>query len=180
MTLSDYSTVLSNKIVADSDGDWSFTTSKIAPNLIHNITAFAVSQAGEVGTVSNDLQVGMPNGGLFDSKAGTVFVGSSGTDYYSGGGANDQFVFHPNFGKDTILNFNPGSSATATVHDTLKFDHAIPGLSGITTNAALATYVLNHTTDTSAGATITIDSHNSILLANVAKADLAAHDFHLV
>lgn len=179
VTLSDYGTVLSNKIVADSHGDWSYSTTKISPGLIHDLTASAIGQNGKVGAVSNDLQLGTPNGGMFDSKAGTVFVGSTGTDYYSGGGANDQFVFHANFGKDTILNFNPGS-ASSSVHDVLTFDHAISGLSGITSDAALATYILSHTADTSGGALITIDAHNSVLLAHVAKANLNAHDFHLI
>jgi Ca2+-binding RTX toxin-like protein len=123
--------------------------------------------------------LGTPGGGMYDKGGGTVFVGSKGTDYYIGGGANDQFVFHSNFGKDVVQTFNPGTTNSSSTHDTLVFDHTISALQGITTDAGLASYVLAHTADMHGGTQITI-GNDSISLLNVSKSQLATHDFHLI
>ena len=180
VTLYDNGSVLTKSIVADGSGDWSFASTGLSTKTVHTFTATAVDAAGNLSATSNELLIGTTgNDRISDRSAGAVFVSSGGSDILSGGGGGDTFVFHTNFGKDTITNFVP-DSAWGSAHDVLAFDHAVTGLGVGATDADLAGFILNHAKDTSGGALITIDSSNTILMQHVMKAELTLADFHLI
>jgi Ca2+-binding RTX toxin-like protein len=83
---------------------------------------------------------------------------------YKGGAGNDTFVFRASLGQDTITDFTAG-------HDVLEFRD------GIFANAAAA---LAAATVSGNDTLIAIDATNSVLLQNVALANLHASDFHVV
>jgi hypothetical protein len=84
----------------------------------------------------------------------------------TGSGASDNYVFNfAAIGHDTVTNFNPAA-------DTLQFG------SSIFANAQAA---LAAAQDDGLGNTvIAVDSHDTVTLTNVLKAQLHATDFHLV
>jgi hypothetical protein len=76
------------------------------------------------------------------------------------------FVFNQGFGKVTVADFSPNQ-------DLLAFNHALFAQS-------TAEFVLSQTHDTSFGAVIVVDPHDTITLPGVTTAQLAARssDFH--
>jgi VCBS repeat-containing protein len=128
-------------------------------------------QSGATTTlVSNGIQPNVLDGSagndvLIGGRNGDVLIGGSG-DKLTGGGGPDTFVFRPDFGANTITDFNVNNSA-------IQFDKSIfAGVSDI----------LKHTADTAHGAVIS-DGHGDIVtLPGVTLAQLQAHqsDFHLV
>ncbi|WP_460452273.1 Ig-like domain-containing protein [Alsobacter sp. SYSU BS001988] len=180
VTLSANGSVVASGIAADAKGDWSFTSSIIQANRLTTLTAVATDAAGNKGAVSNELVLGTASTDkITDASSGVVFVAGSGADTITGGGGADRFVFHAGFGKDVITNFQPGASATA-VHDVIVLDRVIAGLAGISTDSALAAYVLGRTTDTASGVLLQITATDSILLQHVTKSQLIVSDFHLI
>ncbi|MEH2526575.1 MULTISPECIES: calcium-binding protein [unclassified Bradyrhizobium] len=103
-----------------------------------------------------------------DSISGTsgndTILGGAGNDTMSGGSGSDTFVFRANLGQDVITDFTVGSDVLAT-QDGIFAD--------ATTALAAATASGNDTL-------ITIDANSSILLKNVALANLHTDDFHIV
>ncbi|UPK08184.1 hypothetical protein IVB05_23895 [Bradyrhizobium sp. 170] len=93
----------------------------------------------------------------------TIF-GGAGNDSMTGGAGNDTFVFRANLGQDTVTDFTVGS-------DVLEFRD------GIFADAAAA---LAAATVSGSDTLITIDAGNTILLKNVAVANLHAGDFHII
>jgi Ca2+-binding RTX toxin-like protein len=93
----------------------------------------------------------------------TIFAGA-GNDSMAGGAGNDTFVFRANLGQDTVTDFTVGS-------DVLEFRD------GIFADAAA---VLAAATASGSDTLITIDAGNTILLKNVAVANLHTGDFHIV
>ncbi len=87
-----------------------------------------------------------------------------GNDSMAGGAGNDTFVFRANLGHDTVTDFAVGS-------DVLEFQN------GLFADAAA---VLAAATTSGSDTLITIDAGNSILLKNVAVANLHTGDFHIV
>ena len=77
-----------------------------------------------------------------------------------GGPGNDQFVFHPGIGADTIVNFNPQA-------DTIELDH----FANIQTIQELASLI---TTDAHGDAVIDLGHHDSITLPGMNAAQLQA------
>jgi Ca2+-binding RTX toxin-like protein len=137
--------------------------------LVFNPTTYYQSGANTT-LVSNGIQ---PN--VLDGSAGhdvligginpDVLVGGSG-DKLTGGSGPDTFLFRPNFGANTITDFNVNN-------DTVQFDKSI---------FASAADVLAHTSNSAPGAVIS-DGHGDIVtLTGVTLAQLQAHqsDFHLV
>jgi Ca2+-binding RTX toxin-like protein len=93
--------------------------------------------------------------------------GTAENDVLTGTAANDLFVFKPNFGNDSIVNFQPGQ-------DYIEIDHTI---------FADATTLLAHTADDVHGnAVITADQANTITFHDVSTEALKQHvsDFFLV
>jgi Ca2+-binding RTX toxin-like protein len=103
-----------------------------------------------------------------DSISGTsgndTIFGGAGNDTMAGGAGNDTFVFRANLGQDTVTDFTVGS-------DVLEFRD------GIFADAAA---VLAAATASGSDTLITIDAGNTILLKNVAVANLHVGDFHIV
>ena len=75
-----------------------------------------------------------------------------------GGTGNDNFVFKPGIGADTILNFNPQQ-------DTLEFDH----FANAQTVQELQSLI---TTDAHGDAIINFGTHDSVTLADTTSAQL--------
>ena len=81
----------------------------------------------------------------------------------SGGSGNDTFVFRTNLSQQVINDFTAGSDVFE-FHDGIFADAATALASTVSGNDTL----------------ITIDAGNTILLKNVALANLHAGDFHIV
>ncbi len=94
-----------------------------------------------------------------------TIVASAPDETLTGHVGRDTFVFNfTGVGHDTVTDFHPGT-------DTLQFGSAI---------FATAQAALNATLDDGAGNTvISLDSHDTITLAGVLKAQLQAADFHV-
>jgi Ca2+-binding RTX toxin-like protein len=110
---------------------------------------------------------------LDGSAGGDVLIGGNGADILIGGngdtltGGNGPgtFLFRPNFGTNTIADFD--------IHnDTIQFDKSI---------FQLVSAITAHTSDSGAGAVINDGHGDSVTLAGVTAAQLAAHpgDFRL-
>ncbi|WFU70611.1 NF038122 family metalloprotease [Bradyrhizobium sp. CB2312] len=100
---------------------------------------------------------------LIAGKSGSVLIGGPDDTLIAGKG-EDTFLFRPDFGTDTIKNFN-------THQDTLQFDDGIfHGLRDI----------LAHTADSPSGAVISDGHGDSVTLFGVTSAQLHHDDFHLV
>jgi Ca2+-binding RTX toxin-like protein len=103
-----------------------------------------------------------------DSISGTsgndTIFGGAGNDTMAGGAGSDTFVFRANLGQDTVTDFTAGS-------DVLEFRD------GLFADAAA---VLAAATASGSDTLITIDAGNTILLKNMAVANLHTGDFHIV
>ncbi len=91
-------------------------------------------------------------------------IGGAGNDSLDGGVGTDSFVFDKGFGKDTITGF----VASGAAHDTIDFSTA--------TFANFAA-VHGHMAQSGANVVVTLDSADTITLANVTLASLTAADF---
>ncbi|WP_342165029.1 beta strand repeat-containing protein [Methylobacterium sp. SD21] len=80
---------------------------------------------------------------------------------------SDTFVFAAGFGKDTILNFRPGS---ASGHDTLVIDRS--------ESSSFADLQASHMSMSGNDTLITLSSTDSIFLKNVKIGQLSSDDFH--
>jgi hypothetical protein len=146
---------------ADNFGNWSLQA-KITGN-VHQFTETATDLAGNTGSSAGVT--------LYSPSANHSLVGGSGNDFLiaankdtlTGGPGNDAFVFNANFGKVVVNDFDVNN-------DTLWLSNAVSQLA----------QALSQAHDTTAGAVITVDAHNTITLPGVTVAELAAHpsDFH--
>jgi hypothetical protein len=162
-------TNLLGTVTADSLGIWSLA-SNISGNGLHKFTETASDVAGNNGS-SAGVTVYSPTGNkTLTGGTGNDFLIAGPNDTLKGGAGNDTFVFNANFGKDIVKDFDVN-------HDVLAFSHT---LFTSTDPVAIITQLLNQTHDTTAGAVIVVDAHDTITLNNVTKAQLAAHvsDFH--
>ncbi len=93
-----------------------------------------------------------------------TITGGGGNDTLTGGAGSDNFIFNPNFGKDTITDFTPGT-------DSISIDHTV-----FANVAALLAAAQTSGQDV----VITADLNDTITLKNVSLAQLTAHqgDFH--
>jgi Ca2+-binding RTX toxin-like protein len=98
--------------------------------------------------------------------SGNDFLIAGPNDTLTGGAGSDTFVFNADFGEDVVTDFDVN-------HDTLALSHAFFG------NNPIA-QLLSEAHDSSAGAVIVLDAHDSITLNHVTVALLAQHtsDFH--
>jgi Ca2+-binding RTX toxin-like protein len=94
-------------------------------------------------------------------------VGGSGNDLLSGGPDADVFAFLLGFGRDVISDFQ----ATGVAHDVIEFSRSVFA----DFNAVQARSV-----QSGANVAITYDASNTILLQNVALANLDSSDFFFV
>ena len=94
-----------------------------------------------------------------------IITGGGGNDTLTGGAGSDNFIFNPNFGKDSITDFTPGT-------DSISVDHTV-----FANVAALLAAAQTSGQDV----VITADLNDTITLKNVSLAQLTAHqgDFHI-
>jgi Ca2+-binding RTX toxin-like protein len=85
-------------------------------------------------------------------------------EFLSGGAGNDTFVFRPNFGKDTITDFQNSNGAK----DVIQFDHAL---------FADFSAVQSHMAQNGSSVVITLDAHNTVEIQNTSLSQLHAGDF---
>ena len=129
--------------------------------------------ANYLSAMNTSLNGGNGKNVLDASAGGDVLIGGNGADVLIGGngdkltGGNgpDTFMFRPNFGTNTITDFDINN-------DVIQFDKSI---------FQLVSAIASHTSDSVAGAVITDGHEDFITLAGVTAAQLAAHpgDFHL-
>ena len=143
---------------ADDSGNWHLQT-KLSSGT-HQFTETATDSAGNTGA-STGVTVYAPTGHqTLTGQNGNDFLIGGPNDTLIGGTGNDTFVFNQGFGKETVANFNPNQ-------DELAFNHALFAQS-------TAAFVLSHTHDTSAGAVIVADPHDTVTLVGVTVAQLQA------
>ena len=104
------------------------------------------------------------NDNISGTSGNDTIFGGAGNDTMAGGAGNDTFVFRANLGQDTITDFVAGG-------DMLEFRD------GLFADAAA---VLAAATASGNDTLITVDAGNTILLKNVAVANLHTGDFHIV
>src|SRR5262249_36449158 len=100
------------------------------------------------GGMGNDVLIGGPN------------------DILTGGAGSDTFVFNPNFGKETVKDFNVNQ-------DVIAFDHTLFA-------NATPEQVISQAHNSSAGAVIAVDATDILTLTGVTLSQLQSHssDFH--
>lgn len=122
---------------------------------------------------SNTILWGDNGKNVLDGSAGhDILYGGNGADVLIGGNGNilaggkgaDQFVFRPDFGFNTILDFD-------VKNDYLQFDDSI---------FQSVKSILDHTTNTALGALISDGHGDSVLLLGVNKSQLMAHSNDLL
>jgi probable HAF family extracellular repeat protein len=151
-------------VTADSSGNWSLQAN--LGGQIHQFTESSTDVAGNTGP-SAGVTVYSPSGNkTLVGGTGNDFLIAGNNDTLSGGAGNDTFVFNANFGKDVVTDFDVN-------HDVLALSHTLFA------NDTIA-QVLSQTHDSTAGAVIAVDAHDTITLHGVTTAQLAAHpsDFH--
>ncbi|MEY9748875.1 ELWxxDGT repeat protein/VCBS repeat-containing protein [Bradyrhizobium japonicum] len=151
-----------------SDGHGGTATSTLSVVVVFN--PGAKYQAGSNTTLVGDnssevLDGSAGNDKLFGGNGPDVLISGNG-DAHTGGNGPDTFLFRPNFGANTITDFDVHS-------DAIQFDK--PVFSSVSD-------LLSHTTNTTAGAVINDGHGDTITLSGVTLAQLQAHqsDFHLV
>jgi Ca2+-binding RTX toxin-like protein len=151
-------------VTADSSGDWSLQANISGGT--HQFTETSTDVAGNTGASAGVTDYAPGGNKTLTGGSGNDFLIAGKNDTLIGGPGNDTFVFNPGFGKETVADFNPNQ-------DQLAFNHALFAQS-------TAAFVLSQTHDTSFGAEIVVDPHDTITLPGVTTAQLAAHpsDFH--
>jgi hypothetical protein len=151
-------------VTADGSGNWRLQASISGGT--HQFTETATDLAGNTGN-SAGATVYAPGGNktLTGGSGNDLLIGGN-NDTLIGGAGNDTFVFNQGFGKETVADFNPSQ-------DHLAFNHAL-------FTQYTAAQVLSQTHDTSFGAVIVVDPHDTVTLTGVTVAQLqAAQTAHL-
>jgi hypothetical protein len=150
---------------AASDGTWSLQV-HLTGGAIHSFTETATDLQGNAASSAGvTLYSTSQNKSLIGGIGDDVLIGALG-DKLTGGAGADTFVFNPNLGKETVTDFNVSQ-------DILAFDHTLFA-------NATAAQVLSQTHDSSAGAVIAVDAHDTVTLTGVTVAQLQHNtsDFH--
>jgi len=104
---------------------------------------------------------------LFGGAGNDKLTGGAGNDSLNGGSGNDTFVFAPNFGKDTIVDFQN----TGGTQDVMQFSHTV---------FADFSAVQAHMAQVGSNVVITLDDHNSVVVQYMTIANLHSSDFHFI
>jgi len=135
-----------------SSGEWLPGQGQGTIDLYSSGSAHSLDQ----GTAGNDTIIG--------SAGNDTLIGNAGNDILTGGAGSDKFVFGAGFGQDQITDFTAGTDVIE-FHDGLFAD---------------ASNVLAVATQSGDDTVITIDASTSLLLKNVALANLHLDDFRVV
>lgn len=120
------------------------------------------------GTVFDDTLLGnAAANSLFGGQGNDVIEGRGGQDVLSGGAGDDTFIFHANFGQDTIVDLTAGAGSPDVIH----FDNDV---------FADFASVLAAASQVGADTVITHDAGNVLTLKNVALANLHQDDFQFI
>jgi len=146
-------------VAVASDGTWSLQTN-VKGNTVHSFTETSTDLAGHI-TPSAGVTLYSPasNKTLTGGDGNDVLIGAP-KDILIGGLGADTLVFNPNFGKETVKDYNVNQ-------DVLAFSHIL------FTNDT-ASQVLSQTHDSKAGAVIAVDAQDTIALVGVTVAQLQA------
>jgi Ca2+-binding RTX toxin-like protein len=158
-------TNLIGTVAAASDGTWTLQAN-VKGNVVHSFTETSIDVAGtSVSSVGDTLYAHNASKPLTGGTGNDVLIGAP-NDILTGGAGRDTFVFNPKFGKEVVTDFNVSQ-------DILAFDHMLFA-------NATAAQVLSQTHDSSKGAVIVVDAHETITLTGVSVAELQGHwsDFH--
>jgi hypothetical protein len=142
-----------------SDGNWSYKTSSVVSDGIHNFTATVTDKVGNTGSV--------PGSAVLGTNGNDVLNSTSGNDLFMGNGGRDTFVFKPNFGADVISDF----TAAGRGHDVVQFSKSVFD------NFA---DVLSHAEQSGHDVTIDAGGGNTLTLKDTKLAALDKTDFHFV
>jgi Ca2+-binding RTX toxin-like protein len=146
-------------VTADGSGNWYLQT-KLSSGT-HQFTETAKDMAGNTGNSVAVTDYATSGNNTLTGGSGNDFLIAGKNDTLVGGSGNDTFVFNQGFGKETVAGFNPNQ-------DQLAFSSAL----FIQHTSA---FVLSQTHDTSFGAQIVVDPHDTITLPGVTTAQLAAN-----
>ncbi|MDA9530548.1 ExeM/NucH family extracellular endonuclease [Bradyrhizobium sp. CCBAU 25338] len=119
------------------------------------------------GSENDMLNGGAGNDTIKGGSGADILAGDAGNDILSGGSGADVFMFAAGFGKDTVTDF----ATTGASADVLQFS------SSLFSNFA---EVMSHTTQVGNNVVLTLDADNTVTLANLQMASLAADDFRFV
>ena len=144
---------------ASSSGTWSWLFLGTSSS-VRVLTATASDKAGNKSGTSGTVQLGTGHADQFTATAGT--------DLFYGGAGADTFKFAGLSSHDIIQDFAVSGSS----HDVIDF-HGISTLNSFTS-------VMSHATQVGSGTVITLDSNNSLTLANVTRSALTTSDFTFV
>ncbi|MGV1908195.1 hypothetical protein [Agrobacterium cavarae] len=138
---------------------YSLVTSSTVLGLIENLTLIGSSNINGTGNGSNNVLVG--------NTGNNILNGGAGSDVITTGSGNDVIVFKPNFGLDTVTDFQAGAGSA----DVLEFDTSL--FADFEAVLAAAAQVGNDTV-------ITYDASNTVTLKNVALTSLHDDDVRFV
>jgi Ca2+-binding RTX toxin-like protein len=158
-------TKLMGTVTASADGSWSLQAN-VGGNTIHSYTETSTDLAGNTGSSPGvTLYAPAANKTLQGGTGNDVLIGGA-NDTLIGGLGSDTFVFNPNFGKETIKDFD-------VTQDVLAFSATLFA-------NATPSQVLSQTHDSKAGAVIVVDATDTVTLTGVTVAQLQAHlgDIH--
>ncbi|MFZ2155834.1 MAG: M10 family metallopeptidase C-terminal domain-containing protein, partial [Bradyrhizobium sp.] len=145
-------------------GQWAFLAGGNDTIAFQTVDSHGTFSATAFATVNVSANTPISNGTV-NSETGNTIAGSSANDVMVGGGGSDTFVFAPNFGRDTISNFESGQ-------DIIQIDRSI---------FADAAAVFSHAAEDGRGSVVIAhDEGNTITLQNLTLAGLHAGDFHLI
>jgi len=149
-------------VTADSSGDWSLQAN--ISSGVHQFTESATDLAGNTGSSAAVTDYAVGGNKTLTGGSGYDFLIAGKNDTLIGGAGNDTFVFNPSFGKETVADFNVNQ-------DQLAFDHTL-------FTQDTAAQVLSQMHDTSAGAVLVIDAHDTVTFTGMTVAQLQAAHIH--
>ncbi len=146
-------------VAAAVNGSWSLQTN-VNGNVVHSYTETSIDGSGNTASSTGvTLFAQAAKQSLQGGSGNDVLIGAP-NDTLMGNAGSDTFVFNKSFGKETVTDYNANQ-------DVLAFDHTL-------FTHDTAAQVLSQAHDSSAGAVIVVDSHDTVTLTGVTVAELQA------
>jgi Ca2+-binding RTX toxin-like protein len=135
-------------------------------NNIENLLLTGTGNFSGTGNSLNNMLTGNAGNNTLSGGAGNDrLTGAGGMDVLLGGSGSDSFVFAPNFGKDTISDFQAGKGVTDVI--SLSLGTAFDTFAEVMAKAA----------QVGSNTVITFDLNNTITLTGLQKTSLVVDDF---